>query len=343
MTKLATLLLLLLLLLGTQEQSHAQTGKLDSLFANKDTTAVMDSLMKDFDAFLDSLSKPTSFVSVSAGIGNRSFSIKNNSLNSQEARTNQLSFTPTLSYFHKSGFSLSATGFAASPAGKFIFYQYAVTPSYDYIGEKWAAGLSYTRYFGKDTATIEASPYDNDWYAYLYHRNKHWRYGITAGYATGRFDDKLSYSDSIYKYSNILQRYVWIHYTKTIASENHIKDLSVSASLRRDFGWDNVLLKDDHITASVTGYVVAGSTRINSNNSSSLSLLARKISLSKFKKSYASADGNGFQFQSIALGTSIYYTIGHFNIQPLWFMDYYLQDAETKFSQVFSLSFAWNF
>jgi hypothetical protein len=334
------LLLTAPLFLLQQQTNGQQTSRLDSLFAKGDSTAVMDSLMGEFDAFLDSLSKPKSFFSASVGAGNRSFSIKNNSLNTQEA-TKQLSFTPTLGYYHKSGLGISATGFLANLGNSFHFYQYAVTPSYDYISSKLSAGISYTRYFGKDTSTIDASPYENDFYAYVNIHHNSWRYGIAAGYATGSFNDKLSYADSVYRFSNLLQRYVWVHITKTIESYNQIKDFSLSASLRKDFEWDKVFTKSDNLTASVTAYLVTGASKIKTNTN--VSVLKRKLTLAKFRRSYSSADGNGFQFQSLALSTSLFYTIGKFNLQPIWFMDYYLQDTENKFSQVFSLTFAYNF
>lgn len=342
MKKILLPLLLIQCLLLLQTQTRAQhSSRLDSLFAKGDTSAVMTSLMDGFDAYLDSLLQPKSFFSVSAGMGNRSFSIKNNSLNTQENTTNQISFTPTLAYYHKKGLGISATGFLANIGNHFHFYQYAVTPSYDYISSKIAAGISYTRYFGKDTASINASPYDNDFYAYFNIHHKKWRYGIAAGYATGSFYDKLSYPDSVYRFSNLLQRYIWVHVTKTIESNNYIKDFSLSASLRRDFEWYAVFTKQDNITASLTAYLVTGASKIKTNTN--INYLKKAVTLAKFKRSYSSADGNGFQVQSVALSASLFYTIGKFNIQPLWFMDYYFQDTDKKFSQVFSLSFAWNF
>ena len=98
--------LLLAALFCCSRGAIAQHSRLDSLFAKGDTTAVMDSLMQDFDAFLDSLSQPKSFFSIGAGTGNRTFSIKNNALNAQEATTKQLSFTPTLGYYHKTGLGI---------------------------------------------------------------------------------------------------------------------------------------------------------------------------------------------------------------------------------------------
>lgn len=297
--------------------------------------------MSGFDAFLDSLSQPKSFFSASMGVGNRTFSIQNNALNTQETTTRQLSFTPTLSYYHKKGPGISATGFAATLNGKFHFYQYALTPSYDYSSKKIAAGISYTRYIGKDTATLHSSPYDNDFYGYVYLRHKNWRYGISAGYATGNFIDKITYDDSIRRYNNQQQQYEWVHYRKTIEASNHIKDVSLSASLRRDFNWYGLFSKEDNLGLHLTAYLVTGASRFRTNTH--INYAVKKITLARFKRSYSDADGNGFQVQSAALSASLFYSIGKFSVLPIWFMDYYFQETEQKFSQVFSLSVAYNF
>ena len=325
----------------SNQQVFSQTGKLDSLFARADTTAVMDSLMNGFDAFLDSLSQPKSFLSVSVGIGNRTFSIKNNSLNTQEATTDKLSFTPTIGYYHKSGWGLGVTGFLSTLNDKLSFYQYAITPSYDYIGEKISAGISYTRYFGKDTATLNASPYENDLYGYFNFRHHSWRYGIAVGYATGSFSDKLSYKDSVLRYNTILQRLEWFRYNVTVNSVNKIQDFSVSASVRKDFDWEAVFSKNDNLTLSFTAYIVGGASKIKTNTN--INATKRKITLARFRRSYESADGNNLQFQSAALSASLYYSIGKFNLQPIWFMDYYFPDSDKKFNQVFSFTLGFNF
>jgi hypothetical protein len=323
------------------QQSFAQTGKIDSLFAKGDTTAVMDSLMNGFDAFLDSLARPKSFFTVSVGIGNRTFSIKNNSLNTQEATTDNLSLTPAIGYYHKSGLGLSITGFLSTLNDKLSFYQYAITPSYDYISRKISAGVSYTRYFGKDTSTLNASPYEHDLYGYFNIHHDTWRYGISAGYSTGTFSDKLSYKDSILRFNNVLQRLEWFYYKKTVNSTNKLKDISLSVSVRKDIEWYKIFTKDDNLTLSIISYLVAGSSKIKT--STDVNLATRKINLARFRRSYQSMDGNGFQLQSAALSASLFYSIGKFNLQPVWFMDYYFPDSDKKISEVFSFTVGFNF
>lgn len=319
----------------------AQQNKLDSLFARGDTTAVMDSLMKGFDAFVDSLSQPKSFVSVSVGVGNRSFSIRNNSLNTQESTTDKLSLLPSVGYYHKSGWGISVAGFLSTLNDKLDFYQYAVTPSYDYIGDKITAGISYTRYLGKDMAIQNSSPYTNDWYGYLNFLRNTWRFGFSLGYATGSFTDNLKFKDSVLRFNVTTQRPEWLYFERAINSENKIKDFSFSVSGRKDIEWYDVFTKNDNLTLSFTGYLVTGASKINTTTNQNIS--ARKIELARFRRTYQSTDGNGFQFQSTALSVSLYYNIGKFNIQPIWFMDYYFPESDKKFNQVFSVTTGFNF
>ncbi|MBC7902318.1 MAG: hypothetical protein H7Y27_02810, partial [Gemmatimonadaceae bacterium] len=203
--------LLTVIIVFAGSSSIAQQSRLDSLFAKGDTTAVIDSLMEGFDAYLDSLTKPKSFATVSVGIGNRSFSVNNNSLNTQ-ATASKLSFTPSIGYYHKSGLGISGTAFIAGFQGKAKVYQYALTPSFDYMGENISAGVSYTRYFEKDTAIQSVSPYTNDLYAYASFNRRSWRYGIAAGFATGEFNDKMIYRDSVLRYNPLTQRIEFFYF-----------------------------------------------------------------------------------------------------------------------------------
>src|SRR5690242_17973579 len=68
------LLVLLVFTVAMQSSFSQVPGKLDSLFAKGDTTAVLDSLLKDFDTYLDSLNGHKSFFVLNMGIGTGFFS-----------------------------------------------------------------------------------------------------------------------------------------------------------------------------------------------------------------------------------------------------------------------------
>lgn len=336
-----TLLLLLATFCIQPKGTYAQQGKLDSLFIKGDTTAIMDSLMEDFEKFIDSVSAPKSFFSADIGFGNRTFSINNNALNTQST-SNSLSILPSLGYYNKSGLGISISGFAANYKKGMEFYQFAITPSYDYDGDKIAAGVSYTHYFAKDSGIAVSSPYENDLYGYFQLRSKsNWRFGVALGYATGKFNDQLSYRDSVRRFNNVTQRLEWTYFKTTLNSVNKINDFMVSGSVRKDYEWDAVFSKRDNITLNLTGYLVAGLSKINSTTNQRFG--SRQIELAKLRPTYTSADGTGFQMQSVALSLGIFYTIGKFSVQPVWYMDYYIPEAEKNFSNVFSVNVGFNF
>src|SRR5215467_4094458 len=129
MQKRASILLVAIVLC---KASFSQSGKIDSLFNSRDTTAVIDSLMKDFDKFLDSLSSPKSFFNIGIGAGTGFFSFENKS-SFVTTTEKKLIISPSIGYFHKSGFGISATAFTINDNTGFNFYQFAFSPSYDLI------------------------------------------------------------------------------------------------------------------------------------------------------------------------------------------------------------------
>jgi len=175
--------LVLLFLMVLQKTSFSQKGKLDSLFASGDTTAVMDSLMKDFDLFLDSLAAPKSFFNVSLGAGNGYFSFENkNSVYLTSRR--KLILTPGIGYFHKSGLGLSATAFMLADNG-LSMYQMSFSPSYDLIRRAFSTGISYTRYVQKDSVDFYLTPVQNELFAYFSYKNWWIRPSVNIAYGWG--------------------------------------------------------------------------------------------------------------------------------------------------------------
>jgi hypothetical protein len=140
MKKLLTVVLVVISL----QQASAQEGKLDSLFASGDSTAVMDSLMKEFDKefenFLDSLITPKSFFAVNLGVGTGFFSFEDKNTVFLTTRK-KLILSPSAGYFHKSGLGISASAFLLHDGNEINLYQVALSPSYDLIKRKISTGI----------------------------------------------------------------------------------------------------------------------------------------------------------------------------------------------------------
>ena len=133
---------LLLFLNKNYAQQYPGTG-----LSPKDSLEMLQELMN----LLDSADRPTSYAFVNIGIGNRLFSIRNNALNAKQNTTNTVIYSPSVGYFHKSGFSISAATNLLNDGVGFGANQFSLTPAFDLAGNKNIdIGLSYTHYFVKD-------------------------------------------------------------------------------------------------------------------------------------------------------------------------------------------------
>ena len=79
----------------------------------------------------------------------------------------KLSYSPTIGYYDKGGLGITAVGYIVNDNSRMNFYQYSFSPSYDLIKRKLSTGISYTRYFSKDSLDFYATPIQNELYTYF--------------------------------------------------------------------------------------------------------------------------------------------------------------------------------
>lgn len=312
--------------------SYAQNGKLDSLFANADTTAIMDSLLKDFDLFLDSLQQRKSMFVVGLGMGTGFFSFENK--NSVFLTTEKkLLFSPNIGYFHKSGLGLMASGYAVNDNNKLNLYQVALSPTYDIIKRKYSAGISYTRYFTKDSLSFYTTPIKNEVFAYFAYKNWWVRPAISVSYGWG---SRTDYEEQ--QYTILLQRLQRTRsYYITVKNEESVQDLSTTISVRKDFDWYNVFTKDDNFTITPVFLLNAGTQQFGFNTSYSNSATA--IRANSLPSNSSITDQTGFAMQSASAVLRFTYMVGKFMLQPQFFADYYIPPTDTnRWNTVYSIS-----
>ena len=100
------------------------------------------------------------------GIGNRLFSSKNNALNAKQEISSTLIYSPSLAYYHKSGFNINAGANLLNDGERFGVNQYSVTPAFDLAGNKnFAVDISYTHYFVQDKFSKFSSPIQDDFFS----------------------------------------------------------------------------------------------------------------------------------------------------------------------------------
>ena len=227
----------------TSYHIHAQKNRIDSLFMNSDTTAVIDSIMSDFESFLDSISAPKSFFTVALGVGTGIFSFEDKT-SVVLASEKKLILSPSVGYFHKSGLGLSATGYMINQDSRLTFYQYVFTPSFDVIKRKFSTGISFSKYISKDSLEFYTTPIQNELFAYFSYKNWWLRPSISASYGWGSKTEVEKRTEKIKKRlrqqgnRNII----------TITNEETVTDFSVTLSLRKDFNWYDIVTKNDNLT-----------------------------------------------------------------------------------------------
>lgn len=294
--------------------------------------------MKDFDKFLDSLSSPKSFFAVNLGIGTGFFSFENKSSVFMTTER-KLIFSPSIGYYHRSGLGISAIGFLMNDQG-LQFYQAAFSPSYDLIKRKFSTGISYTRYFSKDSLNFYATPIQNELFAYFTYKGWWLRPSVNFSYGWG---SKTEYERRrLWRYNVILSRPD--RYNVTIKNEETVQDLSMTVSLRKDFDWYEVFGKNDNIT--VTPVVMLNSGTQNFGFNTSYSYNFTPIRANSLPSNQEITDKTGFALQSASLALRCSYLKGRFMVQPQVLFDYYLPDMESEMDRLntaFAITAGWSF
>lgn len=336
MKSLLTCFLLIGLVIFTKP-AYSQQTKLDSLFAKGDSTAVLDSLMRDFSYFLDSLSKPKSFFTISAAIGTGYFSFENKNTFLITASKKPI-VSPSAGYYHKSGFGLSATAFAMLDGKNTQFYQASVSPSFDLVGNrKLGTGIAYTRYMEKDSLSFYTTPIENEVYTYFTYKKWWVRPTISFSYGWG---SKTEYQKK--------QTWIWIQRLQRyergfvyVENEESVRDFAAILSLKHDFDFYDILVKDDGFTITPVFLFTAATQNFGFNTSYSYSFTTIRANLLPSTQNIS--DNSGFRPQSASLIVRCDYNLGKFFVMPQFLLDYYIPSTDKHLNSAYSLTAGFNF
>jgi hypothetical protein len=308
-------------------------GQTDSL--SREERRALDSMFKN-DEFIKLMmgSKNRSYFDVNVAIGNGIFSLKNNALNAGQSETNQIFYTPSVGYYNKSGFGITASGFLTSDEGKLKMYQYAISPAYVYYGKSIEAGISYTRFFEGASTNFNINPFQNDLYATGSYKKTWIEPGLAIGYSFGK--EKEYYDTAFW----LLNRVVHIRDTIT----TRLSGFSLSAYATHEWDFYKLTSRKDALQVQPTFYLNAGSQRWNISHSSSLNN-RRPLVQTYLKTKYGDGSSSvSFNVQSIAFLGEVTYYYGKFYCQPQVYLDYYLQSTtENRLTTLFSVTAGFSF
>ena len=297
----------------------------------------VDSLEKELDdflAFYDSLKAPKSYWLFSLGVGNTQFSVRNVALNAQQSATN-LSFTPTIGYYHKSGLGITYNNYILSEAGKSQLLQHALTFSYDQTQlEKVSFGFSYTRFLGKKEFVNASSPYDNDVLAYVQVGKGKLKPGVMLGFSGGHYRETLQYLDSQQIRMPLTGQLVTRYFFVSDTSDIGIRDFSVIPYLQYDWTLDGIG-KKDYFTIQPTLMLLGSNSHVTVDSKGTI----RQRSVIDRSRSYSETNSQTipFQFQSLGLQLDATWYIGKFFLNPQVYLDYYLLSSQYKLSGLYSV------
>jgi hypothetical protein len=302
-----------------------------------DTSLDYDDVMDELGDFLDSILSPRSYFLINASASSGFFNYKNNNAD-RIVSQKKFIFSPVIGYYHKSGPGLTVSGNGTNTNEGFTFYQYLLTPSFDFIQNRnWVGGFSYTRYFNKDSSQFYITPLQNELSAYILWRKAWLQPGISIGYGWGSREE-VERKEEFIKLLRKRRRPILV--ITEINSKESVADLSVSASLRHSFYWLDLSKHKDYIRFTSMVVFSAGTQKygFNQSTTSSVNTAIRTGKIGFNGRNFDLDNNSDFRPLSVTLYLRPEYSIGKFFIQPQLLLDYYFPGTENNFTVVPSIN-----
>lgn len=299
-----------------------------------DTTIDYDILFRDFDEFMDSILSPRSYFLFSVSASKGFYNFENKSTY-DITTSKKLTYSPTLGYYNKSGLGITLNGYVVDDGANMNFFQTGLTPSFDYLKSRnFAAGISYTKFFTKDSLPFYTTPIQNELYAYFVYRKWWVRPMLAVSYGWG---SRRDYEEREILLQDLRLRRRGYTYINT---EEKVSDFSVMASVRHDFYWLDILTNKDHIRFTPQLTFTSGTQKFGFNQSSTTYATGIRSTSNVLYNTdnFYLDDELKFQPLSLTLFLRSEYTIGKFFLQPQLAFDYFFPASEKRFNTLFSVN-----
>lgn len=320
--------LALLASLVSSAQKPAKETDIDTAYTD------YDFLFNELDALLDSLMAPRNFTLFNVGIGSGYFNYQSKSSYILET-SKKLTYSPSLSYFSKSGLGIGGTVVVVNDGQKLNPYQFHITGSYDYLkSNKFIAGIALSRFFTKDSLPFYTSPLKNEVYLYAAYKKFWLKPSVAASYGWGSrsaFEEQEEYINSLRMELNGFTR---------INTRESVNDFNVITSIRHDFYWMQVLGKRDYVRFTPQVVFTSGTQKFGFNQTSSTYATLPRTGANVLYSSDKVYLDDQLYFQPLALSTYLKaeYSKGKFFIQPQLILDYYFPATENNFITAFVMN-----
>jgi hypothetical protein len=329
----------------------ARAQQKDSIIINKDS---IEKAVDEFLALLDSARQPSSYWQVSLGASNTQFSVTNKALNAQQV-SSYFSLVPAISYYDKSGLSISYTSFLALAGSNTGFVQHAITPAYDYSKNKsFDFGFSYTRFIGNDKFAESTSPYKNDFYSYLQYNKWKIQPSVALGYSTGKFAT-YSKTDTFLILQRQFRPDTIINYTVFDTLNVKLRDFTTVLSAQRQWIFEGKKpVNYSTFTPSFLLFFAQNTYDVEYTSASAFSPRTRQFLqnnpllrdrvIRELRSNYPELnqtrnflETTPFSLQSIGLNLDAVFYFNKFYINPQCYFDYYLKGSTDNLSVLYTI------
>jgi len=299
-----------------------------------DTTIDYSDLFQDFDAFMDSILSPHSYFLFSISVNKVYYNFESKD-GFDITTSKKFTWAPTIGYYHKSGLGITANGYIVDDGTASRLYQGGITPTYDYLKNRdFATGVSYTKYFTKDSLSFYTTPLQNELYSYFIYRKWWIRPMLAISYGWGSRNDYQERETLIQDLRLRRRGFTYINTKETIS------DLSLLASVRHDFYWLDVFRYKDHIRFTPQLSFTSGTQKFGFNQSSSTYATSIRTGNNVLYNSDDVLLDDQIKFQplSLTLFLRTEYSLGKFFVQPQFAMDYYFPATDKHFNALFAVT-----
>jgi len=335
MGKFVLLLLCLcsLVQVAAQEKPRADTLRRDTLQL-ADSLAYYDALFDEMTSFLDSITAPRTFWLFDAGISSGYFNyVDPETFEIDERR--QLTYTPSVGYFHKSGFGVNVSGTLVQNGSQLQPFQYLATGSYDYMKkDAFTAGINFSRVFTKSNLPFYTTPLQNEVGAYFTWKKWWVKPSVFASYGWGsrsELEEREAYILSLRLRPDGFTR---------IRTDERISDFSLSFSVRRDFYWLNLLGKRSSLRLTPQIVFTSGTQRFGFNQNSNTYGTVRATNLNELISSRNQQLDDQLYFQPLSLSgfLRLEWSYRKLFVRPAYLAQYYFPAGSRNFIGVLRMN-----
>lgn len=233
--------------------------------------------------------------------------------------------SPSLSYYHKSGFYGAASAYYLFNTRK-PWFQWDATAGYDYTkNRRFITGISYTRYFFADSSDVPETPIKNEIFAYFHYRKWWIEPAISLDFGWGKRESENRFAK------------------QSLSG----RDFNVITTIKHPFIFTGLMKSDDALLIIPSlGFTMGTANYYSSMRSFQYLSRSGKIKKARKKKQQQLLeleDRSGFEPRALDLTIGVSYIMGKLTLSPTYTLFKPLQGSDTNLMNYFTARLSFTF